>query len=64
MNRITLAERGEQLRRKLAAGVRAPEAAAMANGGRRRTDAKRALLQRLRDVAAERGMTAPFKATS
>ena len=61
MIRITLAERAEQIRRKLDAGFVLPEAAAMANSGRRRTASKRDLLRRLQDVAAESDKPAPFK---
>jgi hypothetical protein len=62
MTRITLAERGEQIQRKLDAGFCLPEAAAMANSGRRRTEAKRSLLRRLQQVAMERGKRPPFSA--
>ncbi|WP_149539513.1 hypothetical protein [Siccirubricoccus phaeus] len=62
MTRITLAERGGQIQRKLDAGFRLPAVAELANSGRRRTPEKRALLARLQEVAATQGRTPPFAA--
>ncbi len=63
MTRISLLERGKQIQRKLATGVRLPPTDAMRNSGRRRTDEKRGLLAHIRDVAAEKGQAAPFEAS-
>lgn len=57
MTRITPAERAEQIRRKLATGVRIHSTDAMMNAGTRRTPEKRELLRRLKELAEERGQT-------
>ncbi|MCO6417558.1 hypothetical protein JYK14_15515 [Siccirubricoccus sp. KC 17139] len=62
MTRITLAERGEQIQRKLDAGFRLPAVTELANSGRRRTPEKRALLAKLEEVAAAQGRIPPFRA--
>ena len=63
MTRISLMERGKQIQRKLATGVRLPGTDAMRNSGRRRTEEKRGLLARIRDIAAGKGEAAPFEAS-
>lgn len=47
MKRITLEERGAQIDRKLAAGVRVPPLKDLLNTGARRTESKRRLLATL-----------------
>lgn len=62
MTRISLAERGAQIRRKLAAGFVMPAAEELLNSGLRRTPEKARLLRRLRDEAARQGRVPPFPA--
>ena len=50
MKVVTLDERGEQIRRKLATGVCLPAPEKLRNGGLHRTAGKRELLQVLRDA--------------
>lgn len=57
MIRITAEERAEQIRRKLAAGVRIHSSEDMMNTGARRSPGKRAILRRLKELAEERGQT-------
>lgn len=57
MNRITPEERAEQIRRKLATGVRLFTTEDMMNSGTRRTPEKREMLRRLKEIAEERGQT-------
>ncbi len=57
MNRFTPGEHGEQIRRKLASGVRLHSAGEMMNSGTRRTGEKREMLRRLKELAEERGQT-------
>jgi hypothetical protein len=60
VKRITLAERAAQIERGLAAGERLPPAEALRNSGLRRTERKRRLLAKLREVAAAQGREPPF----
>lgn len=62
MTRISLAERGAQIKRKLDAGLVVPAGAAMRNEGRRRTADKAALLDRLRCEAERQQRPLPFTA--
>lgn len=62
MTRITLAERGAQIRRKLDAGVVVPGAEQLRNTGLRRTAAKVALLDHLRFEAERQQRPLPFRA--
>jgi len=57
VNRITPEERAEQIRRKLATGVRLFTTEDMMNSGTRRTPEKREMLRRLKEIAEERGQT-------
>jgi hypothetical protein len=57
VKRITPEERAEQIRRKLATGVRLYTADEMMNLGTRRTPEKREMLRRLKELAEERGQT-------
>lgn len=60
MTRISLAERGAQIKRKLEAGFAMPAAAEMCNEGRRRRPEKAALLDRLRLEAEQQQRPLPF----
>ncbi len=62
MTRISLAERGSQIKRKLDAGLALPPAGALVNSGRHRTPEKRRLLESLRAEAEAQGRAAPFSA--
>jgi len=62
VTRTTLAERGEQIQRKLDAGFRMPAAEVLMNSGARRTPEKRALLAKLEEVTAALGRKPPFLA--
>lgn len=62
MTRISLAERGAQIKRKLDAGVGGPAADQLRNSGLRRTAAKAALLDRLRLEAERQQRSLPFMA--
>lgn len=62
MTRISLAERGAQIRRKLDAGFVAPGVQDMRNSGMRRRPEKVELLERLRAEAERQQRPAPFGA--
>jgi hypothetical protein len=55
MKRTSLDERREQVRGKLAAGYRMPPLAMLRHDDSRRTPSKRALLARLKEIAAAHG---------
>jgi len=57
VTRITPEERAEQIRHKLATGVRLFTTDEMMNSGTRRTPEKREMLRRLKELAEERGQT-------
>lgn len=62
MTRISLAERGTQIKRKLDAGVAVPAAEQLRNKGLRRTAVKVALLDHLRREAEGQQRSVPFSA--
>lgn len=60
MRRFTLEEQAAHIARRVAEGVRVPPVALLRNGGARRTDSKRRLLETLRRVAEQQGRPPPF----
>lgn len=61
-HQISLTERAEQIQARLDSGIWLPDDTALMNSGRRRTEAKRQLLRRLRKEAEATGFPPPFKA--
>ena len=62
MTRISLAERGAQIKRKREAGIEMPPVEALRNSGLRRTPDKVRLLECLRDEAESQQRPVPFVA--
>ena len=62
MRFLTLKELDDQIRQRKAELGIVGRPSAPANSGRRRTDSKRALLQKLKETAASQGRELPFKA--
>ena len=62
MVRVTLQQRSDAIAKKLSGGYRLPLADVLMNGGCRRTEEKRALLQYIQDMADQQGRGVPFAA--
>ena len=62
MKILTLDERGRQIQAKVEAGTRVPATVLLMNSGRRRTQAKRALLAAIRQRRQEMGGKPGFEA--
>lgn len=62
MRVLTLKELDSQIKKRKAELGIVGRPSVSANSGQRRTDSKRALLQKLKDVAETQGRTLPFRA--